>query len=80
MRFKLRDRIRVKRAVLKSPVREIRTQGSVRGQLGNWLFYLDCFLVIDNNAYYFALQKYVVRYSLAQSNQRRILHRVESVY
>jgi len=26
---------------LKSPVREIRTQGSVRGQLGNWLFYLD---------------------------------------
>jgi len=44
MRFKLRDRIRVKRAVLKSPVREIRTQGSVRGQLGNWLFYLDCFV------------------------------------
>ena len=42
MRFKLRDRIRVKRAVLKGPVREIRTQGSVRGQLGNWLFYLDC--------------------------------------
>jgi len=45
MRFKLRDRIRVKRAVLKSPVREIRTQGSVRGQLGNWLFYLDCFII-----------------------------------
>ena len=30
-----------KRAVLKSPVREFRTPGSVRGQLGNWLFYLD---------------------------------------
>jgi hypothetical protein len=30
-----------KRAILKSPVREFRTPGSVRGQLGNWLFYLD---------------------------------------
>lgn len=30
-----------KRAVLKSLVREIRTQGSARGQSGNWLFYLD---------------------------------------
>jgi len=45
MRFKLRDMGRAKRAVLKSPVREIRTQGSVRGQLGDWLFYLDCFVI-----------------------------------
>ncbi len=30
-----------KRVVLKSPVREFRTPGSVRGQLGNWLSYLD---------------------------------------
>jgi len=50
MRFKLRDRIRVKRAVLKSPVREIRTQGSVRGQLGNWLFYLDYFDKLSRTA------------------------------
>ena len=31
-----------KRALLKSPVREIRTPGSVRGLLGNWQFYRDC--------------------------------------
>jgi len=30
-----------KRALLKSPVREIRTPGSVRGLLGNWQFYRD---------------------------------------
>jgi hypothetical protein len=30
-----------KRTTLKSPVREFRTPGFVRGQLGNWLFYLD---------------------------------------
>ncbi len=27
--------------MLKSPVRENRTQGSVRGRSGNWLVYLD---------------------------------------
>jgi hypothetical protein len=30
-----------KRVLLKSPVREIRTPGSVRGLLGNWQFYRD---------------------------------------
>ena len=30
-----------KQAVLKSPVREFRTPGFVRGQSGNWLFYLN---------------------------------------
>jgi hypothetical protein len=36
-----------KRTILKSPVREFRTPGFVRGQLGNWLFYLDGVSMFD---------------------------------
>jgi len=38
-----------RRVLLKSPVRENRTPGSVRGQLGNWLSYRDdCFVQLEN--------------------------------
>ena len=37
----LTDRFCTKRVILRSLVRENRTQGSARGRSGNWPFYLD---------------------------------------
>lgn len=36
-----------RRVLLKSPVRQFRTPGSLRGLLGNWQFYRDCYAFPD---------------------------------
>ena len=41
-----------KRTILKSLVRENRTQGSVRGRSGNWPSYLDCSEMMEGNETY----------------------------